>query len=585
MPERIRQPIISVLGHVDHGKTTFLDRIRGSSVVRREAGGITQHIGATEVPIDVIYRICAPIIGQRKFTVPGLLFIDTPGHHSFISLRSRGGSLADIAILVIDINEGLMPQTIESLNILKKNRTPFIILANKIDRIDGWISSKGPFISSLQKQTERGKANLDEKVYSLIERLYSHGVPSERYDRISDFTKNVAIVPGSAKTGEGIPDALLLVVGLAQRFLEENLKTEEGPGEGTILEIKQEKGLGTTLDTIVYSGMMKRGDLVVVWTKNGPMSSRIKAILKPKPLDEIMDPREKFERVASVSAAAGVKISLQDQNDSIMAGTTIRVIEKGEEKTAMEEMRKDYELGIETDENGVIIKADAIGSLEALAFELRALGIPIRRADVGAISRKDIVDAETIPDPLRRVVLGFNVPVLPAAKGEMAESGAKVFLNRVVYRLVEEYQEWLEEKKKEIENRSREEITYPGSMMILPDYVFRLSKPAIVGVRVLAGRIRPEERLLKEDGRVVGKIRSIRDGEETLKEAKAGQELAVAIEGVTVGRQIREGDVLYVNLTEGDAKKLKELELNYDEKEVLEKVIRIKRKEDGLWGM
>ena len=110
----IRQPVVSVLGHVDHGKTKLLDRIRGTSVQAREAGAITQHIGATEVPIEHIYKVCSKLIGQKKFDVPGLLFIDTPGHHSFVTLRARGGSLADLAVLVIDIREGLMPQTIES---------------------------------------------------------------------------------------------------------------------------------------------------------------------------------------------------------------------------------------------------------------------------------------------------------------------------------------------------------------------------------------------------------------------------------------------------------------------------------------
>ncbi len=586
MPGKIRQPIVSVLGHVDHGKTTFLDRIRGTGVVKREAGGITQHIGATEVPIDVIYKVCGPLIGKRKFTVPGLLFIDTPGHHSFITLRSRGGSLADIAILVIDINEGLMPQGIESINILKKNRTPFIILANKIDRIDGWRSQDRPFAVSVREQSPKAQQNLDEKIYKLIENLYSYGIPSERYDRISDFTKNVAIVPASAKTGEGIADALLMVVGLAQRFLEQNLRTEEGPGEGTILEIKEEKGLGTTIDTIVYSGVMKRGEKVAVWSKTGVTVTKIKAILKPKALDEIRDPRENFDRVNEVSAAAGVKIVLQDKVEGLLAGTTIRAIEPGDEERIKEEMREQYEISIETDENGVIIKADALGSLEALAFELKGIGIPIKRAEVGPISRRDIVDAATINDPLRRVILGFNVDLLPAAKEELAnQEDLTIFVDKVVYKIVEDYEDWLDKKKEELENQSREEITYPGSIRILPDYIFRVSKPAIVGVRVLAGRIKPEQRLLKEDGRVVGRIKSIWEGDESLKEARAGQEVAVAIEGVTVGRQINPDEILYINLTEGDVRALKKVKLNYDEQEVLDKVIQIKRKEDGFWGM
>ncbi len=580
---KIRQPIVSVLGHVDHGKTTFLDYIRGTGVVKREAGGITQHIGATEVPIDVIYKMCSGLIGKKRFSVPGLLFIDTPGHHSFATLRARGGALADIGVLVIDINEGLMPQTIESINILKMNKTPFVIAANKIDRIDGWQSGPEPFVLSVKKQSDRAIANLDEKIYKLIENLYSHGFPSERYDRIEDFTRNVAIVPMSAKTGEGVPDLLLMIVGLAQRFLEKNLRKEVGPGEGTILEIKEEKGLGTTLDTIIYSGTIRRGDPVVLWTKNGPLITKIKAILKPKPLDEIRDPRERFERVEEASAAAGVKLLLQEYGE-IMAGTTIRVAPKGREKEVAEEMKDLYEMSIETEESGVIIKADAIGSLEALAYELRAINIPIKRAEVGPISKRDIVDAATIQDPLRRVILGFNVQILPEAK-EALSGDVVVFTNSVVYKIVEDYEEWLGRRREELEKRTREEITHPGSIRILPDYIFRLSKPAIVGVRVLAGRIRPEQRLLKEDGRVVGRIKSIRSGEKTLKEAIAGQEVAISVEGVTVGRQIHPDEVMYIDISESDAKKLKTGDLNYDEKEILEKVISIKRKTNKFWAM
>lgn len=583
MPGKIRQPIVSVLGHVDHGKTTLLDYIRGSGVVRREAGGITQHIGATEVPIDVVYSVCAPLLGKKRFDVPGLLFIDTPGHHSFSTLRKRGGALADIAVLVIDINEGLMPQTIESINILKRNRTPFVIAANKIDRIDGWNSREEPFVTSLKKQTERGIENLDARIYKLIENLYSHGFPSERYDRIEDFTRNVAIVPISAKTGEGIPDLLLIIVGLAQRFLEKNLRKEEGAGEGSILEIKEEKGLGTTLDTIIYAGTVKRGNTVVLWTKSGPLITKVKAILKPKPLDEIRDPRERFDRVEEVSAAAGVKLILQEYGD-IMAGTTIRVAEKGREREIAEEMKDLYEVSIETDESGVIIKADAIGSLEALAYELKEIGVPIKRAEVGPISRRDMVDAATIQDPLRKVILGFNVSLLPEAKEVLSED-VTVFTGNIVYKIVEDYEEWLGKKREELEKKSRELVTHPGSFRILPDYIFRLSKPAVVGVRVLAGRIRSGQRLLKEDGRVVGKIKSIRSGDKTLEEAIAGQEVAISVEGVTVGRQIHADEILYIDISEGDFRKLKSEKLNYDEKEILEKVMSIKRKQDRFWGM
>ena len=281
----IRQPVVSVLGHVDHGKTKLLDRIRGTSVQAREAGAITQHIGATEVPIEHIYKMCSAIIGKKKFDVPGLLFIDTPGHQAFMTLRARGGSLADLAVLVVDIKEGLMPQTIESIRILRQYRTPFVIAMNKIDTIQGWHSQEGrPFVLAEKVQQERTLEAFNDKMYTIIAQLAREGISADRYDRIDDFTKTVTLVPLSAKEGEGIQDLMLVLIGLAQKYLESQLRKEEGPGRGTILEIKEEKGLGKTLDMILYSGTLRRGDTVALGTRGAPIVTKIKAILKPKPL-------------------------------------------------------------------------------------------------------------------------------------------------------------------------------------------------------------------------------------------------------------------------------------------------------------
>ncbi len=378
----IRQPIVSVLGHVDHGKTSFLDYIRGSTVVSREAGAITQHIGATEVPVEAIYKICGELMPEQKLTIPGLLFIDTPGHHSFVTLRSRGGTLADMAILIIDINEGLKPQTIESINILKRAKTPFIVALNKIDLIPGWrVQKDEAFMVSIIKQNEDVMNRVEERLYNIVGRLYEYGFSADRYDKISDFRKNMALVPISAKTGEGIADTLMVLVGLAQKFLEVDLWADEsGPGEGTILEIKEEKGLGPTMDFILYRGTIRRGDTIVLSTKTDPKVTKVRAILKPKPLDEIRDPRERFDSMDSITAAAGVKIVAQDITD-VIAGGLLRVANKDTERV-VEEIFSEGELSIETNENGMIFKADAIGSLEGLAYEAKERDILIKKAEV-----------------------------------------------------------------------------------------------------------------------------------------------------------------------------------------------------------
>ncbi len=582
----IRQPIVSVLGHVDHGKTSLLDYVRGTTVSSREAGFITQHIGATEVPLEHIYKVCAQLIGKRQFSVPGLLFIDTPGHQSFISLRARGGSLADIAVLVIDINEGLKPQTIESINILRRFKTPFVIALNKIDLVDGWISSpKMPFILSERKQNDEARERLNMRLYEIIGRLSVEGLSADRYDRIEDFTRNIALIPVSAKTGEGIPDLLLVLIGLAQRFLESELDTQEGPGKGTILEVKEEKGLGQTLDVILYAGTLHRGDMVALGTKSGkPLVTKVKAVLKPKPLDEIRDPRDRFDSVKEIGAAAGIKVSCQNLEGAV-AGAPLRVLTASNQREVMEEIAKELQVHIKTEDSGVMIKADAIGSLEALAFEAEKAGIAIRKYEVGPISRRDIIEVSAYGDTIHRVILGFNVEMLPDAKDAIVSADAKVFNNNVVYGLIEDYQKWDLETKRKAEETKRGLTSFPGKMRILPNCIFRVSKPAIVGVRVLAGRVRNGQLLLDKEGKDIGKIKSLRSGEETLKEAIAGQEVAIAIDGPTVGRQIDVDTVLYIDILEMEFKNLADYNLNEDEKMVLEEVSTIKRRNDPFWGM
>ena len=580
----IRQPVVSVLGHVDHGKTKLLDRIRGTSVQAREAGAITQHIGATEVPIDHIYKVCAQLIGKKKFDVPGLLFIDTPGHHSFVTLRARGGSLADLAVLVIDIKEGLMPQTIESIRILRQHKTPFVIALNKVDTIQGWNCEDGrPFILSEKAQQEHTLAAFNDRLYNIIAQLSNEGVPADRYDRIDDFTKAVALVPISAKEGEGIPDLLLVLIGLAQRFLETQLEKGEGPGKGTILEIKEERGLGKTLDMILYSGTLKKGDTVAIGIRGDPLVTKIRAILKPKPLDEIRDPRDRFDSVKELHAAAGVKISCQSC-DGVIAGAPIVVV-KNANDPAVEAIREELSIKIKTQEKGITIKADAIGSLEALAYEANEKDIPIRKYGVGEITRRDVVET-AYGDKKNSVILGFNVSLSKDAEAELANhEDMKVFTNQIIYQLIDDYTEWMDDSKKRNETDKRSEFSFPAKFKILPNCVFRANKPAIVGVRVLAGRIRPGENLITAAGGDAGRIKSIHTGEDALKEANQGEEVAVAIEGVTVGRQISEEDVIYVDLIESAYKQFPGIDLNDDEKAALEETVAIKRRTDTFWGM
>ena len=588
-----RQPIVSVLGHVDHGKTSLLDRVRGSAVASRESGGITQHIGASEMPLDAIQEVCGPLMKGRSFKVPGLLFIDTPGHHAFSSLRARGGALADIAILVVDINEGFRPQTKEALSILRKNRTPFVVAANKVDLVQGWESEPNrPFMLGIKEQPPHVQGKVDEKVWGVIGSLTDNGVPSaDRIDRIGDFTKSVAVVPCSAKTGEGIPDLLLTLVGLAQRFLEKALESDlASTGRGTVLEVKQETGLGLTLNAIIYDGNVRAGDTIVIGTTGEPKVTKVKGLLKPKPKDEMRDHREPFSSVKEVTAASGVKIAAQDL-EGVLSGAPIVVVrDDALLKQVLDEVAEEARVSIPLADEGVFVKADTLGSLEALASELKDRRIPIKRAEVGNISKRDLIDAKTIKKPTHRALLAFNVKVLPDAQEALASKeyeDVKVLASDIIYHLLDEYEAWVKVKEQDVDAQLREVHTYPGKFTILPDHVFRTHKPAIVGVRVLGGRLRVDQRLLLTDGRVVGQIKSIRRGEESVREAKQGEEVALALDEVTIGRQVDQGDVVYVDVPEGDARKFlrSQLPLNHDELEVLKEVQRVKQKETRFWAM
>lgn len=585
----LRTPIVVVMGHVDHGKTSLLDKIRGTTVADFEAGAITQHIGATEVPLDVIQDFCGAHFGA-EIQVPGLLFIDTPGHHAFTSLRSRGGSLADLAVLIVDANEGFQPQTIESLNILKRYKTPFVVAANKIDRISGWRPTENAsFAKSLKAQGERVTEVLDTRVYELVGELYKYGFDADRYDRIRDFTKTVGIVPISALTGEGVPDLLMILVGLAQRFLKDNLKiTASGPGVGTILEVKEERGLGTTLDVILHNGELKAGDIVIVGTARDPVVTKIRALLKPKPLAEIRS-EEKFLPVKHVVAASGVKVAAP-KIENALAGSTIRVVTCTEDAEAVaQQMKSELEsVRIDTEQEGVILKADTIGSLEALVGELKAKSISIHMADVGPISRRDVIRAASIKDPLFAAILAFNVEILPDAISEVQKTNVPVFSSNIIYSIIEDYEAWVEAQKMKMEQERLEAVIRPGAVRLLPDCVFRQSKPAIVGVQVIGGVIRTQTNLMREDGANVGAIKGIQAHNENVGSATVGQEVAISIDGPTVGRQIHEGDILYVNIPEKHSR-IVEVELMpklaEDEREVFESFLEIKRKKEPFWGL
>jgi translation initiation factor 5B len=600
MPRRLRenwmptrQPIVCVLGHVDSGKTSLLDRIRKTSVQAREVGGITQHIGASFFPVETLGQLVGSALSRVKgeIEIPGLLIIDTPGHEAFANLRKRGGSVADIAILVVNVLRGFEAQTYECVEILKARKTPFLVAANMIDRVPGWNSyTDAPFSKSYPQQDPYVREDLDNKLYDIIGIFSRLGFRTDRFDRIRDFASTVAIVPTSAKTGEGISELITVLIGLAQQYLKKRLETTEGPAKGTVLEVKEEPGLGLTLNTIIYDGVLQKDDLIVVGGKEKPIVTRIRAILVPKPLDEIRDPRDKFSSVNSVSAAAGIKIVAPDI-EGVLAGAPLYSVPPGGKperyaKLIAEEIEK---IRIATDVDGIVLKADALGSLEAIADILKQNNIPIRLADVGDISKRDIVEASVVKEhePLYGAVLAFNVRILPDAEEEAGSRGVQIFREKIIYHVIENYLAWFKGKREAGLEQDFETVVKPAKLQVMEGYVFRRAKPAIFGVEILCGSIKPKVALVRQNGEEVGEIQQIQDKGEALPNAGQGMQVAISMDKPVFGRHIFEKDVLYVKVPEQQVKILMTTfteRLTAEEQKALNEYVDVMRKKVPFWG-
>ncbi|MCL4359226.1 MAG: translation initiation factor IF-2 [Candidatus Thermoplasmatota archaeon] len=574
----VRQPIVCVLGHVDHGKTSILDAIRGTAHAKKEAGGITQRIGATQIDVSAIIRGTKNILTSTSLKIPGLLFIDTPGHVAFANMRARGGALADIAILVVDVNEGLMPQTIESINILKKYKTPFVMVANKIDLVPLVTdASNTSFSQFIKKQRDEYREELDKRIYDLVNAVYLQGFPSDRFDRVTDFSKTIAIIPASAKLRIGIQDILMMLAGLSQRYLEKEISMVDGEARGTIIEVKIESSVGTTLDTILYQGTLKTGDVIAINTKEGPKLTRIKALLVNNANGE-----KGLKEKRIVSAAAGVRVLISDKYEVIAGSPLIAVTAAPEE--AFLEIEKESKTNIDLSTHGITVKAEALGSLEAIAYELSQRNILIRSATIGDITRRDVTDVATLNDPMERLIIGFNVTVTDDAKEAVLPTDAGILVGNIIYSLMDQAEKWLKDRETQIREIRKQEKSMPAKITIMPENIFRATKPVIVGVHIEGGSIKVGDKLIKSDGRYGGSIKSIRDGEMSKKFAEAPSEVAVAIDGVTLNRQIFPGETLYVDIPESVVKELRESNVDAATMSAMDETIKIKRKANIFWG-
>jgi translation initiation factor 5B len=570
---KIRQPIVTIAGHVDHGKTSILDKIRGTSIQETEAGGITQKISFTTLPKENIQKRAGTILEKFKIPleIPGLLFIDTPGHAAFTNLRKRGGSLADIAILVIDINDGIKPQTSEVLQILKANKTPFIIALNKIDNISGWQKNQ-----PIETQATNVKQNFEEKFYTIIGALHSQGFNAEMYSKINDFTKNIALIPCSAKTGQGIPEILAILTALSQKFLKERIKTKTKT-KGVVLEVKKDK-TSNFLECILYDGKLKTSDEIAIASFNESIITKIRNIQEAQPLNK------GFKTKTEVKAATGIKLQINSKEE-ILPGMPFQVITKQNTiEKITKEFKKELSEEIKTNKTGIVIKADSLGSLEALLVLLKQKQIQIIKADIGPISKKDIYFTNTLPEE-NKIILGFNVETSEDAQVNEIKN-IKIISNPVVYKLIENLEEFKIEKQKQIERKKLEELPTISKITIL-DFVFRNSNPAVFGVRVDGGKLKKGERFINKDDEKTGQIKEIQHEKNNVQEAKTSQEVAISIPGINFERQLKVGEPLYTNLSETQFRKFKQHKdlLSTEEKSILQEIAQLKRRKNPTWGI
>lgn len=596
----LRQPIVVVLGHVDSGKTSLLDNIRGTAVQAREVGGITQHIGASFLPVETIKEITGPLyakLAQAEAAIPGLLVIDTPGHEIFANLRTRGGSAADIAIVVVDVNKGFEAQTIESMDILKKRRVPFVVALNKVDMVAGWRTSTRFVSEDVKKQDTSVQTLLDEKIYNVVGMLSRLGYPSEAFWRVKDFTKEVAIVPVSARTGVGMAELLAVLVGLTQQYMGKKLERHtKDAARGIVLESNEETGLGPSANIILLDGILHQGDSIVVGKRDGAVSTRIKALLLPKPLDEMRDPRDKFKQVNEVVAAAGLKITSPDL-EGVLAGSPVYVYNNSQRnsKEELDRLKLLVESEVKnaivsnTQTSGVVLKCDTIGSLEAIVDLLKKANVAIRMADIGNITRRDVVEAAAVKENDRYlgVLLGFSVKVLEDAQKEAQDRGVKIFNEQIIYNLVRSYTDWVTYQREHEELILFSELPPICKFQFLKGFIFRRNDPAVFGAEIQVGRLRQKVHVINEEGRKVGTIHQIQESSKAIEEATAGMQVAVSVKEPTIGRQINEGDIFYTDLNSRQAKQLLERfnhRLNDSEKEVLNMLVAKKRKSDPTFG-
>ncbi|KAJ8123741.1 hypothetical protein ONZ43_g376 [Nemania bipapillata] len=574
--ENLRSPICCILGHVDTGKTKLLDKIRQTNVQEGEAGGITQQIGATYFPGEAIKQKTAVVNQDGKFElkVPGLLIIDTPGHESFSNLRSRGSSLCNIAILVVDIMHGLEPQTLESMKLLRDRKTPFIVALNKIDRLYGWkkVDNNG-FQESLALQNRGVQNEFKNRLEQTKLAFSEQGFNAELFYENKSMARYVSLVPTSAHTGEGIPDMLKLIVQLTQERMVGSLMYLSEV-QATVLEVKAIEGFGMTIDVILSNGILREGDRIVVCGVEGAITTNIRALLTPAIMKELRV-KSQYVHNKEVKAAMGVKISAPGLEGAIAGSRLLVVGPDDDEEDLEEEVEADLNKlfsRVSTSGRGVSVQASTLGSLEALLDFLKDCKIPVANVGIGPVFKRDVMQCGTMleKNPDYAVMLCFDVKVDKEAQAYAEENGIKIFTADIIYHLFDSFTKHMEEQLEKKKEESKLLAVFPCVLNTVA--VFNKTNPIVVGVDVVDGNLRVGTPIaaVKQNPTTgvrevisLGRVSSIERDHKQIPICKKGQpSVAVKIEmgghQPTYGRQLEETDMLYSLISRASIDCLKE---------------------------
>ena len=600
--DKLRCPIICILGHVDTGKTKLLDNVRRTNVQDNEAGGITQQIGATFVPKQsLIDRTHSLNNGEFELNVPGLLVIDTPGHESFTNLRSRGSSLCDLAVLVVDIMHGLEPQTIESLNMLRNRKTPFVIALNKCDRMFDWeVHTDCPMQESLKKQKKFVAKEFETRSREVLLAFAEEGLNAALYWENPDPRTFVNVIPTSAHTGEGMPDLLHTLVHLSQSRLNERIRFIDSV-QCTVLEVKMIEGLGTTMDIILINGTLKEGQTIVVAGLDGPIVTTIRALLTPQPLKEIRV-KANYVHHKEIQGAQGIKIVANGLEKAI-AGTAMLV--KEVEEDDIEELKQDASNDVnnimdtvDRSGHGVWVQASTLGSLEALLDFLKspAVKIPVAGVALGPVNKRDVMGASVMHErkcPQYATILAFDVPVTDEAKKMCVELDVKLMTADIIYHLFDQFSAYMKEYREKQKEEQSKFVNFPCCLRIIESCVFNKRDPIVVGVDVLKGicRVGTQITIPSQNYIDIGKIESIELNKKSVDVAKAGQSVAIKIqpgsteEGMRMyGRHFDHTDELVARMTRPSIEALKEFYRDEMQKDDWRLVVELKTKLEKFTG-